>query len=276
MGIHELRRLGTHLGRLRGSAARNTAEAAAVLGWPTARMVRFEAGLATIRRTDLMELVGFYGADPTPALALLDGTRGWWNRYSDEIDTDCETLLILEDSAASLRTHHAGLVPGLLQTRAYTAALIGTRRDQPWPRLEKLVDLRQERARVLGRGGMEMTGLIDEAALRRPVGGPAVMREQYEHLIAMSRLPGVNVLVRPLTAEPCRAVRFSFHVFDLRVGDDGSAEDAAVQLELLDREHFEWNALEVASYRRAFARAERDALDADASADFLAGLAAAC
>lgn len=270
MGIQERRELGAYLRHRREGAGLDPDTVAVQLGWPAVRIERLELGLVTVRRADLRELLCLYGAEVEVAPVLLEGTRGWWTAYSDEIDVDYETLLILEESAVRLRTYSAGLIPGLLQTRGYAAGLMGTRRDQPWPRMQRFVELRLARARVLGTGSLEMVTVIDEAALHRPVGGSAEMRHQFEHLITMARRPGVTILVRPFTAEPFREARFTFHIFDLPA--DAKADASAVQLEEFDREHFEWNTMEVARYRRAFARAECDALDPAASVEFISGL----
>jgi len=274
MGTRERQRLGAQLHRLREAAAVTLAEAAFELSWPPERILRLEAGLATIRRADFKELLSFYSADVDASLRLLEGTSGWWTQYSDELDTDGETLLILEDGANLVQSHHPGLIPGLLQTRAYTAALVGTRADQPWGRLERLVELRQERGRVLRNGSLKLVAVIDEAALRRPVGGPTVMREQYQHLISAITGLGVTIRIRPLVAEPFREVCCTFHIFKL--SESTRLGHTVVQLELLDREHFEWDAKRIVRYQDAFARAQRGALDADASVEFLAELAEAC
>ncbi len=271
MGIQDRRRLGAYLRRLRENTVLTPDKAAAALGWPALRIERLEAGLATVRRPDFRELLSLYGAGEEPPLGLLQGTRGWWTAYSDEIDVDHETMLILEESATRIRSYSAGLIPGLLQTRGYAAGLMSTRHDQPWSRMEVLVELRVERARVLRTGSLDMQAVIDEAALHRPVGVPVVMRRQYEHLISMARRPGVTILVRPLAAEYFSEARFTFHIFDLATSL--VAAESAVQLEEFDREHFEWSPAETARYQSAYSRAERGALDQNASIEFIAKLA---
>ncbi|MES9536630.1 MULTISPECIES: helix-turn-helix transcriptional regulator [unclassified Actinomadura] len=271
MGIWQRRRLGTHLRGLRTAAGLDAGAASAALQWQPHKLERLEAGLAGIRRADYKELVAAYGAEPEEA--LLAGTRDWWAPYSDDIGDDYETMLILEESAVRIRTQTAGLIPGLFQTRGYAAGLLGTRRDQPWPRMERLVRLRLERARVLsGDIGPEVEAVIDEAALRRPVGGAAGMRAQYQHLIELAHRPRVTILVRPFAAPPFREAGFTFHLFALP--EEPGGINSVVQLEEFDREYFEWTAAEVDRYADAFDRSRAGALDPDASIVFLTRLAA--
>jgi hypothetical protein len=204
-------------------------------------------------------------------LPLLEGTAGWWTQYSDLIDDTFETLLVLEESADRLSSHLAGLIPGLLQTREYSWELIGTKTDQPLDQVERLVELRQARRQALDREPRPLvTVILDEAALRRPVGGTAVMREQYEWLIAAAGKPGLNLQVRPLTAGPHRATGFTFHLFDF------VSDRPMVQIEMLDREYFIDSAVKIERYRDAFSQALAGALDPVDSVRFISGLAARC
>ncbi|MBA9002985.1 DUF5753 domain-containing protein [Thermomonospora cellulosilytica] len=268
------RRLGHALHALRRRAALDLDEAAAVLGWTAQRLGSLEAGLATIRRADVKELLAVYGAgdeDDARVLELLEGTSGWWAPYSDLVDDAFETLLVLEEGADRLSSHQAGLIPGLLQTRDYAWELISTMSDQPLDRVERLVELRQARRKALERRPRpQVTVVLDEAALRRPVGGPAVMRAQYERLIAVAQEPELTLRVRPLNAGPHRATSFTFHLFEF------TADRPMVQTELLDREQFIRCAEKIALYREAFGRALAGALDPGESVEFIAGLAARC
>lgn len=268
--VHDRRR---RLGRALHALRRRTEleSAAAVLGWTARRLDAVEAGLATIRKADVKELLGLYevaGAVRDETLALQEGTAGWWAEYSDLVDDDFETLLVLEEGADRLYSHQAGLIPGLLQTRQYAWELISTMSDQPLDQVERLVELRQARHRALGRRPRpQVTIVLDEAALRRPVGGPAVMRAQYERLVAAAREPELTLRVRPLSAGPHRATCCTFHLFEF------TADRAMVQTELLDREQYFRSEREVAPYKEAFAQALDGALSAAESADFVGGLA---
>ncbi|GLZ12589.1 transcriptional regulator [Actinomadura sp. NBRC 104425] len=268
------RRLGHALRALRRQAALDLDEAAGCIGWTGRRLGSLEAGLATVRRADVKELLALYGVaggDAGHVLALLDGTAGWWAPYSDLVHDDFETLLVLEEGADRMSTHQAGLIPGMLQTRDYSWELITTMSDQPLDRIERLVELRQARRRALDRHPRpRMTVLIDEAALRRPVGGPEVMRGQFERLVAAAREPEMTLLVRPLDAGPHRAATFTFHLFEF------AGDRPIVQSELFDRVEVVHADRQIALYREAFAKALEGALSPDESVSFIAELADRC
>ncbi|MDL4815152.1 helix-turn-helix domain-containing protein [Actinomadura opuntiae] len=270
--VHDRRkRLGRALRTARERAGRDLAEAAAPLGWTAERLGALEEGLVTIRRADAKELLTGYGAADAATLALVEGTAGWWTPHSDLVDEPLEKLLVLEDGMARLRSHQAGLVPGLLQTPDYAWELMVTMSDQPLDRVQRLVDLRRARARAFTREPRpQVTVVLDEGALRRPVGGPAVMRRQYRHLIETGRLPGADVRVRPFDAAPHHASGLTFHVFEF------TGDGPVVQLELLDREELIRSEREVALYRDAFDLALAGALSREESVAFLQELERGC
>jgi len=132
------------------------------------------------------------------------------------------------------------------------------------------VELRIRRQRVLSRpGAPALDVILDEAALRRPVGDAGVMHEQYERVLRVSAEPNVAIRIVPFPAGPSRASGLGFHVFSLR-GEDS----AVVQLELLDREYYAEVAEEVERYIAAFEHASELALSADHSREFIAALLA--
>jgi transcriptional regulator with XRE-family HTH domain len=271
--IHALRRrIGSILRALRESATLQVAEAAAFLGWSDGRVVRLEAGLAAIRRADAKGLLELYGAAGEELLELVERTTPWWSRFSDLVDEQFETLLVLEEAAPRTFSHQAGLVPGLLQTREYSWELISTVSDQPLDLVDRRADLRQGRLAALDRSpAPELTVVFDEAALRRPVGGSRVMRQQYRHLLEMGTVHDIRLLVRPLSTSPYRATGFTFHIFDLAEDDE-----PAVEIELLDRVCLTRDPQVVVRYRNAFEQAMQGALSHGDSLEFLADLARRC
>ncbi|GAA2719199.1 DUF5753 domain-containing protein [Actinocorallia aurantiaca] len=264
------RELGQALRLRRERAGVAPAEAAAQVGWSALRLERMEDGLATIRRVDARALLELYGADDVEALVSV-AAGGWWAGYADLVDDSFETLLIAEESANRMYSHHAGLVPGLLQTREYAWELMATLSDQPLDRVEQLATLRAERGRVLRRGtGLEAVFVLDEAALLRRVGGPGVMRAQYRRLAELATAPGIALHVRPMAAGPHRATDLTFHVFEF------AAVASMAQHEWLDREHFTRSPEDVARYLTLFESARAGALSREDSRDLLDRLAAAC
>jgi hypothetical protein len=195
--------------------------------------------------------------------------RCWWYPYADLIDEAFETQLILEDDAAVLRTYQPNLVPGLLQTERYAWELIGTQRDLPLETVRRQASLRVLRQQVLRRDDApRLDVILDEAVLRRPVGSPEVMREQYGHLAEIAASAQVIIQVLPFKAGPHHALGAGFHIFEF-TGD----EPGVVELELLDQVHFVAESGEVARYAEVFEQVRQDTLDARQSRALLSELA---
>ncbi|MEY9934674.1 hypothetical protein ABH926_009342 [Catenulispora sp. GP43] len=269
------RQLGATLARLRRQARRTLEEAAGHLDWPVEMADRVENGQAALRMAEARALLDLYAiADPLReevlALVRQAGSGTWWLSYGDLVDPGFERQLILEDEARTIRVHQPNLVPGLLQTERYAWELMTTVTDQQPEAVRRRVDLRILRQRILGRPQAPRVDVVlDEAALRRPVGDAAVMREQYERLMRLSAAAGTRIAILPFPAGPSRASGHGFHIFSPRNG-----EPDVVQLELLDREYFTETAEEVGHYRAAFEHARARAMGVGDSRAFLAALAA--
>lgn len=268
------KRLAARLRQEREEAERSEAEAAMHLDCPVERFERFEAGLAIIRLAEIRSLLGFYGVTGDRREELLGEAeqvrdRAWWHRYADLIDESFETMLILENDAASLRTYQPNLVPGLLQTERYAWELIGTRADLPLETVRRQAALRAMRRQVLDRDDPpRLTVILEEAVLRRPVGKPAVMREQYAYLAEIAGTPHVSIQVLPFSAGPHQAMGSGFHIYGF-----ADQQHTVVELELMDRVHFVTEASKADHYATAFHQASQRALDADQSRALLTELA---
>jgi len=261
------------LRQLRHSARRSVEQAAEALDCPVSRIRQIEDGEAALRVSDARLLLDLYQAPGDQREALLStvrelGERSWWYPYTDIINETFETQLILEDEATLIRTHQPNLVPGLLQTERYAWELIANLGDVPLEAVERRAALRGARQRVLGRDGLRMVVVLDEAALRRPVGGPSVMREQYARLAEAAGSSAVTIRVVPFHAGSRPAADSAFHIFEF-----GDEDPPVVQVELLDRVQFVQHAGEVDRYRNAFEQALNQALDPEQSRAFLADLA---
>ncbi len=135
---------------------------------------------------------------------FLDSVRranepGWWRAYGDAFPTWFEQHLGLEEATSLIRTYEVQFIPGLLQTAAYAEAVIRLGRPVDTPdSIQRRVELRMTRQELLTRpGAPKLWVVVDEAALRRPLGGTEVMREQLRHLIETSALPNVTLQVLP-------------------------------------------------------------------------------
>lgn len=195
------RRLGVELRRLRARAGRTSAEVAATLGWSPSKLSRVETGKGGLRRRDLDLLLDLYHvADAGPRAELvemLDHARApaWWAIY--QLPGGYQEYLALEAAAVALDIYQPKLVPGLLQTAEYARAVNRGARA-PADLTESMVKARLARQDLLARElPPRVRVLLDEAVLRRPVGGPDVMRRQAYRLLELSDGPAVEFRVLP-------------------------------------------------------------------------------
>jgi transcriptional regulator with XRE-family HTH domain len=196
--------LGSQLRRLREEKNLTREEAGYTIRASGSKMSRLELGRVSFKERDVADLLILYGVrdadqrDALLSLARQANEPGWWHRYSDVLPNWFHAYVGLEEAAARIRTYESHLVPGLLQTEDYARALIGGQSTMRPTEVESRVRLRMDRQRLLTRTDPpRLWAVVDEAALRRQVGGPDVMREQLEHLVAVTKLPNVTLQVMP-------------------------------------------------------------------------------
>ncbi len=226
-GVPTIRRLllGAQLRRLRTEAGISREDAGEVIRASPWKIHRLENGQVSYKERDIIDLLRLYGVtdpgeiDTFIALAHEANVPGWWNAYSDLLPHWFRAYVDLEAVAAQIRTYQAQLVPGLLQTEAYMRALMrGTLRDRRPEEIERRVLVRLTRQRLFTQDdGPQLWAVMDEAALRRPVGGKKVLRAQIERLIDATTLPRVSLQVLPFTAGAHAAMVGAFSI--LRFAD---------------------------------------------------------
>lgn len=194
--------LGAQLRRLREARNLSREEAGYTIRASGSKMSRLELGRVSFKERDVADLLILYGvtdADQRDALLSLArhaNQAGWWHQYSDILPSWFQAYVGLEEAAALVRTYEGHLVPGLLQIEDYARTLIGG--EGAASDVERRVSLRMDRQRLLTRTHPpRLWAVVDEAALRRQVGGPDVMRAQLEHLVAVTKLPNVTLQVMP-------------------------------------------------------------------------------
>jgi transcriptional regulator with XRE-family HTH domain len=200
--------LGLRLQRLREAGGTTPADAAAAIGISEPELERIEHGRADIAPADLTELLSRYGVTDEgerQTLATLveqAAQPAWWEPFRDVVPAWLEAYLGLERAATVIRSYEVQFVHGLLQTEAYARAVIALAQPEVnRSEMERRVELRMRRQQVLHREfAPHLWAVIDEAVLRRPVGGPATMRAQFEHLVELSELPHVTLQVVPFRA----------------------------------------------------------------------------
>ncbi|MGX4694181.1 helix-turn-helix domain-containing protein [Streptomyces sp. JNUCC 63] len=200
--------VGVQLAGFREDAGLSQEQAARELGFSAAKLSRIESGKG--RRPpaegDVRSLLRLYGTDDYESSVLLKllrraGEPGWWQRYDKRLMPEWfDRLVGLQEAAAAIRTFEIQYVPGLLQTAAYTRAVV--ERGLPTAsasEVQRRVELRTQRARLLLRqDAPQLWAVIDESVLLRVLGSREVMREQLDHLIRMARRPNVTMQIIPL------------------------------------------------------------------------------
>jgi transcriptional regulator with XRE-family HTH domain len=196
--------LGGHLRRLREEANITTEQAAAAIRGSHSKISRMEHGRVGFKERDigdLLTLYGVVGGDEREALLSLSreaNTPGWWQGYSDILPHWVEPYFGLEAAAAFIRNYQLQFVTGLLQTEEYARALMQLGNALSEDDISRRVAARLSRQDVLMReNAPRLWTVMDEGALRRPIGSGGVMREQIRHLIEMCDHPAVTLQVLP-------------------------------------------------------------------------------
>ncbi|HLQ57743.1 MAG TPA: helix-turn-helix transcriptional regulator [Streptosporangiaceae bacterium] len=200
--------LGAQLRRLREAKRISLEDAGHVIRASHSKMSRLELGRVGFKDRDIADLLTLYGVtdeqerEALRALARQANAQGWWHDYSDILPSWFEAYVGLEEAATRIRSYEIQFVPGLLQTEDYARAvtLLGHAKA-PAKEIERRVSLRRARQALLkGPRPPHLWVVLDEAVLRRPVGGRQVMREQLEYLIECAAMPNVTLQLIPFQA----------------------------------------------------------------------------
>jgi transcriptional regulator with XRE-family HTH domain len=196
--------LGGHLRRLREDAHITTEQAAGAIRGSHSKISRMEHGRVGFKDRDIADLLTLYGVtsgeerDALIRLAREANTPGWWQGYADILPHWVEPYFGLEAAASIIRCYEVQFVPGLLQTEGYARALIRMGNASTEEEVLRRAEARISRQDILNRDTPpKLWAVMDEGALRRPIGGEAVMREQLKHLIDMCDHPDVTLQVLP-------------------------------------------------------------------------------
>jgi Domain of unknown function (DUF5753)/Helix-turn-helix domain len=216
--------LGNRLRRFREEAAISPDRAGYEIRASRSKISRMENGKVGFKERDVADLLDLYGIadsetrESLKVLARQANAPGWWSRYGDIMTDWLEEYLGLEAAASVIRTFELQFINGLFQTEAYARAvtLLGNG-SAPAEEIDRRVSLRVKRQELLSSPKQVWT-VIDEGALRRPVGGRAVMRAQLERLIEVTELRNVTVQVVPFSRGGHAAAGGSFTV--LRFSDE--------------------------------------------------------
>jgi transcriptional regulator with XRE-family HTH domain len=267
------RRLGTELRRLRESSGYKLEEVAAQLGVAPSTLSRIETGKAPTKSAYLNQMLETYGvADAAQRQVLVDMAReghrkGWWAAYDDVLPSGFDIYVGLEAETAGIRSYEISVVHGLLQTADYARAVL----RETFPRhtaeqIDRLVDLRLARqGRFDDDPPLELWAILDEAVIRRTIGGTAVMRRQLSHLLAAARHPGLTLQVLPFAcgAHAAHGGPFSILEFPERSDSEVVYVESVAGIIYLEKDK------EVRARSEAFDRLRAAALSPGASADVI-------
>jgi hypothetical protein len=197
--------LGAQLRRLREAADVAPEQAGYEIRASRSKISRMETGQVGLKARDITDLLALYGVTDEQVqsrflhLAHQSSRPDWWAKYGDILPGWFENYLGLEFVSSTIRTFEIQFVHGLFQTEDYARAVTRLgHQTAPAAEIERRVGLRVKRQDLLARADPpRMWSVMDEAVLRRPVGGPAVMRAQLRRLIEAAGLPQVTVQVVP-------------------------------------------------------------------------------
>ncbi|EST37725.1 regulatory protein [Streptomycetaceae bacterium MP113-05] len=262
------RQLGADLRRLRLHCGLTLEEAGARVGVSKATLSRYETKEGTVKWPAVEALCREYKATDEERRTLVElakGARvqGWWQSLADPIPESMNAMLTLEDEVIR-EDHYASVyVPGLLQTRAYAEAVHRASEmrctDQE---VAHMVDIRMTRQELLLRDEPpHIWVVLDEAVIRRRVGGTMTMRTQLQHLLDQARAPHITVQVLPFATGAHAAAVGSFLILG------GSSPDLdVVYVDILGGGLFMEKQQELDRYKLAFEYLRAQALDIEASA----------
>ncbi|GIM97938.1 DUF5753 domain-containing protein [Paractinoplanes toevensis] len=253
------RRLRRKLRELREGKGYSYEEVRRAMEWSLSKIIRIESGGVSLSATDLRSLLGHYGVidsreiDDMLELARVSRQRHWSSAYRMYASPAFLDFLGYEDDAACVKQFHPLVIPGLLQTKEYAHALIkGMRRRATTGEIDARVQLRLARQEHFF-GGAEHPRLqvvVDEFALRRPVGGRGVMRRQLDHVLELSERPEIELAVisEDVGSHPGLLGAFSLLTFESDMDPQVVyLENAPDDVGLIEDEN------DVAAYRESFA-----------------------
>ncbi len=270
------RRLGIELRQLREAAHLTLEQAAGRLEFSTAKLSRIENAQVSATALDVRGMLEIYGADAKLRDALIQMARearqrGWWQ--TDYGDLPIATRVGLEIAAASIRQYAGLLVPGLLQVPDYALAVLrAIRLDlKPQPEeIERRVELRMARQSILTQDDPPAVWMVlDEATLRRPVGGPKVMHQQLQHLAEMGSVRNVTLQVLPYAAGEHPGLDGGFSI----IGFPERADPDVVYIETTTSDLYLEEADAIDRYTLLFDHIRAVALSPAESTEFFASMA---
>ena len=197
--------LGAQLRRFRETADITAEQAGFEIRASRSKISRMETGQVGFKPRDITDLLSLYGVTDKEtqseflSLARQASRPDWWTRYSDVLPDWFENYLGLEAASSTIRSFELQFVYGLFQTEDYARAVTRLgHQGATAAEIDRRVGLRIRRQDLLARANPpRIWSIMDEAVLRRALGGPAVMRAQLRHLVEVDRKAQVTLQVVP-------------------------------------------------------------------------------
>ncbi|MFJ2793635.1 helix-turn-helix domain-containing protein [Streptomyces sp. NPDC087290] len=267
------RQLGVRLLELREASGLSAEEAGERAGVSKATVSRYERAKGNVRWNQVDALCRAYGASDEEREELIDlaknsrPTETWWVPFAGKMTDQMRMLLALETEASRISHHSVGVIPGLLQTLQYAQEIKATPGNAiPVQDLQDYLTMRMRRQEILDRDAPPAYHVVlDEAVIRRSVGGPEVMARQLDHLLRRGQEPNVCIQVLPFSAGAYSAALSSFIVFG---GPDPSLDVVFIENQVGSL--FLEESASLNEYARAIDFLRQEALDPTASAELIA------
>ncbi|MFJ3205810.1 helix-turn-helix domain-containing protein [Streptomyces sp. NPDC086989] len=266
------RRLGAELRRLRLASGLTSKQVAQKLLISQPKISFLENGHRVIKARDVRDLCALYGVtDPQVVDSLMRMAReaerqGWWVACGE---VPYAVYIALETEASSIRSYEPLVIPGLLQTPAYAAAVIAETIPQATP--EQIAVRREVRLRRQPRAhhparSFRLRVVLDESALRRVVGSPEVMREQLEYLNHLAAQPHITVQVLPHAAGAHPGISGQFSILHFEAEAPGAG---TVYLERFTSDLYLEKRSDVERYGAMYDHLQVQALPPDSTRHFI-------
>jgi transcriptional regulator with XRE-family HTH domain len=271
------RQLGSALRRYRNAANLSVKEAAERLMCSPSKISRIETAHRNATPRDVRDLCNIYGiTDEIVRKELMDlaresRERGWWQ--DADLDPALETLIGMEGAATTIREYECLTLPGLLQTRDYAEAIFNAWHPDDSSTRQPAVDIRLKRQQILaGPTRPHFHVVIDEAVVRRVVGGPDAMNQQVNHLIRLLESSVIQLQIIPFSAGAHIGMNNGFTILefaDAAFPVAGSSASAVVYVEGIVGDDYNDRTNDVRQYIAAFSRLSATALPAPRTLDLL-------
>src|ERR1700683_5077594 len=224
------RRLAMELQRRREATGKSREEGARQLEWSTSKTFLIETGRSRPQPGNVRALLDLYGVTGPERDGLIQLARdarqpGWWHSFRDVLPNPYEVYIGLEAGPSPIRNFEPVVIPGLIQTEDYARAMFRNGpRELDRDEVERRVEVRISRQKILARDDRpRLWAVVDEAVIRRVVGGSEVMRGQLRHLVDAAQQGKTTVQVVPYRAGAHAGTTGPFVILDFPEATDPTA-----------------------------------------------------